>query len=322
MARPIRIEYKGAFYHVTARGNERKRIFFNKTDYLKFKEYVIKAQDKFNISLHCYMLMTNHYHFILETPEANLTKVMHYINGSYTNYVNRSKQRSGHLFQGRYKAIAIDKDNYLLELSRYVHLNPVRAKMVTKPEDYVFSSYKSYIEKKGEEIVDRDLILSMVSKDSRYRRKRYRDFVERGMEGPLDDPLKEVYGGAILGGKKFIKEVLERVKTSVIQNREISHRRQLQSAYALDRIVESVAVHFGVSIGELKSSKGLYRNVTIYLVKKWTGINNTEIGDLFGGLSYSAVSKINTRFSDTLKTDKKLRRGVREIMDHLSHVKA
>jgi len=275
---------------------------------MNFKEYVSRAKDKFNISLHCYMLMPNHYHFILETPEANLAQVMHYINGSYTNYVNRRKQRSGRLFQGRYKAIAIDKDNnYLLELSRYVHLNPVRAKVVTKPEDYVFSSYKSYIEKKGEEIVDRDLILSMISKDSRYRRKRYRDFVERGMEAPLDDPMKEVYGGAILGGKKFINEVLERVKVSVIQNQEISHGRQLQSAYALDRIVESVGVHFGVSIGEVKSSKGLYRNMTVYLVKKWTGINNIKTGDLFGGLSYSGVFKANTRFSEKLETDKKLR---------------
>jgi REP element-mobilizing transposase RayT len=177
MARPIRIEYKGA-YHVTARGNEKKRIFFNKFDYKKFKEYVSDAQDKFNFSIQCYMLMSNHYHLILETPEANLTKVMHYINGSYTNYVNRRRGRNGHLLQGRYKAILIDKDNYLLELSRYVHLNPVRANMVARPEDYAFSSYRSYIEKANENIVHRDLILSMVSKDSRYSRKRYRNFVE------------------------------------------------------------------------------------------------------------------------------------------------
>ena len=109
----------------------------------------------------------------------------------------------------------------------HTHLNPVRAKMVTKPEDYVFSSYKSYIEKKGEEIVDRDLILSMVSKESRDSRKQYRSFVERGREGPFDNPLKKAYGGAILGGKRFIKDVLERVKLSAIQNRDISQRREL-----------------------------------------------------------------------------------------------
>jgi len=322
MARAIRIEYTGAFYHVTARGNERRRIFFNKIDYQTFKEYVSKAQDKFNIFLHCYMLMSNHYHLILETPEANLTKAMHYLNGSYTNYVNRRKGRDGHLFQGRYKAIVIDKDDYLLELSRYVHLNPVRAKIVAKPEEYSFSSYRSYIDKKKEDIVQRDLILSMVSADSRYRRKGYRDFVERGIEGPLDDPLKKVYGGAILGGKRFIKDVLERVKTTVIQNPEISHRRQLQSAYALERIVESVAAYFDVSEGEGKSSKELYRNMAIYLLKKWTSINNSEIGSFFGGLSYSAVSKVNARFSQKLEKDRKLRIGVQEIIRDLSQVKA
>ncbi|MBW1862673.1 MAG: transposase [Deltaproteobacteria bacterium] len=322
MARSIRIEYRGAFYHVTARGNERKRIFFNEADYQKFKEYVGRAQDKFNLFLHCYMLMTNHYHLILETPEGNLTKVMHYLNGSYTNYVNRRRRRIGHLLQGRYKAILIDKDNYLLELSRYVHLNPVRAKMVAKPEDYVFSSYRSYIDKKNEKIVHRDLILSMVSKESRDSRKKYMSFVERGREGPLDDPLKKAYGGAILGGKRFIKDVLDRVKPSVIQNRDISHRRELQSAYALDRIVESVAVHFGISTGEVKSSKALYRNMAIYLVKKWTSIKNIETGEFFGGLSYSAVSKINARFSEKLKKDKKIRRDVQEIMTDLSQVKA
>ena len=96
----------------------------------------------------------------------------------------------------------------------------------------------------------------------------------------------------------------------------------MQSAYALDRIVESLPVHFAVSRGEVKSSKGLYRNMTVYLVKKQTGVNNTKIGDLFGGLSYSAVSKVNTRFSDKLKTDKKLRMDARKIIEHLSYVKA
>jgi chromosomal replication initiation ATPase DnaA len=162
----------------------------------------------------------------------------------------------------------------------------------------------------------------MVSKDRRYSRKRYRCFVERGMEGPVDDPLKKAYGGAILGGKRFIKDVVERVKTSVIQNREISHRRELQSACALDRIVESVAAHFGISKGEVRSSKGLYRNMTIHLLKKWTSINNTEIGDLFGELSYSAVSKVNTRFSEKLGKDKKVKRGVQQVMRNLSQVKA
>ena len=97
MARPLRIEYEGAFYHITSRGNERKRIFFGKGDYDKFKEYLQEAQDKFGYRLLCYVLMSNHYHLLIETPNGNMSRVVHYINGSYTNYVNRKRNRSGHL---------------------------------------------------------------------------------------------------------------------------------------------------------------------------------------------------------------------------------
>ena len=125
MARPLRIKYEGAFYHITARGNERKKIFFAKSDYAKFKEYLKEAQDRYGHFLHCYVLMSNHYHLILETPNADISKIMHYINGSYAGYINRRRRRSGHHFQGRYRSIPIDMDSYSLELSRYVHLNPV-----------------------------------------------------------------------------------------------------------------------------------------------------------------------------------------------------
>ena len=155
MARPLRIEYEGAFCHLTARGNERREIYFTKTDYGKFKEYLEGAQEKF---------------MIIETPNANIGKVMHYINGSYTNYINRKRNRSGHLFQGRYKAILIDQDSYLLELSRYIHLNPVKANIVEKPENYSYSSYRSYILNKRNDGVYRigqifnDLSFSAVAK--------------------------------------------------------------------------------------------------------------------------------------------------------------
>jgi len=140
MARPLRIEYEGAFYHVTARGNERKKIFLSKRDHEKFLQYLDEARDKYRFILHAYVMMGNHYHLIIETPEGNLSRIMHYINSSYTTYTNVKRKRNGHLFQGRYKAIIVDKDSYLLELSRYLHLNPVRAKMVQHPGEYLHSS--------------------------------------------------------------------------------------------------------------------------------------------------------------------------------------
>jgi putative transposase len=115
MARPLRIEYEGAYYHITARGNEKRKIYFTKSDYAKFKGYLAEAKKKYGIIIHSYVLMSNHYHLIIQTPEANLSKAMHCINGSYTTYTNIKRNRSGHLFQGRYKAILIDRDNYLLD---------------------------------------------------------------------------------------------------------------------------------------------------------------------------------------------------------------
>jgi REP element-mobilizing transposase RayT len=164
MARPLRFEYKGALYHVHARGNERRKIFFTDADYNKFKEYVAGAIEKYHCLVHCYVLMNNHYHLIIETPEANISRVMHYISGSYTTYINTKRGRNGHLFQGRYKSILVAKDSYLMELSRYIHLNPVRARMVEKPEEYAYSSYNSYITGKPEKIVTTDLILGMASR--------------------------------------------------------------------------------------------------------------------------------------------------------------
>lgn len=155
MTRPLRIEFEGAFYHVTSRGNERKKIFFTPRDYDKFKEYVAEAERKFGFILHGYVLMTNHYHLLIETPDKNLQKIMQYINSCYSTYTNVKRGRSGHLFQGRYKAIIVDKDSYLAELSKYIHLNPVRAKIVERPEDYWHSSYRAYAVDTDDPIISR-----------------------------------------------------------------------------------------------------------------------------------------------------------------------
>jgi putative transposase len=318
MARPLRIEYEGAFYHVTARGNERRRIYYSQSDYEKFKDYLKAAQEKYGYVLHCYVLMDNHYHLILETPKANLSRVMHYINGSYTNYINIKRKRSGHLFQGRYKAILIDRDRYLLELSRYVHLNPIRAAVVAKPEDYVHSSYRSFVTRGKEDIVHCDLILEMVSKGARGRPERYRDFVEEAIGRGLEDPLKGVYAGAILGRLSFINESLRRLGDGILQREEISYRRELQAGYESEEIIEAISGYFTVSRDDVLKDRAQWRNMAIYLMKKLTGMTNGQIGQLCGDLSYSAVAKAYQRFSVDLGRDKALRKKVETIRAKLS----
>jgi REP element-mobilizing transposase RayT len=143
MARPLRIEFPGALYHVTARGNARQDIFLNDEDRQQFLKILERVVSRFHLLLHAYCLMDNHSHLVVETPEANLSKAMRQLNGVYTQAFNRRHDRVGHVLQGRFKAIVVDRDSYLLELCRYVVLNPVRAKTTRKPDTYPWSSYRA-----------------------------------------------------------------------------------------------------------------------------------------------------------------------------------
>ncbi len=183
MARPLRIEYAGAFYHITARGNERKDIFKSGKDREQFLSYLASASGRYQAVVHAYCLMTNHYHLLLETPAGNLSQVMRHINGAYTTYFNTKRRRAGHLLQGRYKAILVEADEYAEELSRYIHLNPVRAGIAGNPEGYPWSSYAAYIGKtKPPEWLCRDMVLSCFGGKMKEAQQRYRDFVEAGGE--------------------------------------------------------------------------------------------------------------------------------------------
>jgi len=321
MARPLRIEYEGAFYHVTGRGNERRKIFRSESDYKQFKEYIRGAQEKYGLILHCYVLMGNHYHLIAETPAGNLSQIMHYINGSYTTYFNIKRKRSGHLFQGRYKALLVDKDRYLLQLSRYLHLNPVRAGMVKRPEEYPYSSYQSYIGQAEGDIVHRDLLWSMIFQDRRQAPQRYKKFLEDAMGVETESPLKEVLGGVILGGEGFRGEVLSRVADENLQSKEVSHRRALKKTPGAEAIIQVMCSHFKVSRDDLLCGKGEARNIAIFLTKKNTALTNRQIGELFGKISYSAVSRVYERLSRRAVKNKELEKEISNIQKTMSNVK-
>ena len=317
MARPLRIEYEGAFYHITARGNDRKKIFLSVGDYEKFLSYLSEACRKYGIVLHAYVLMGNHYHLIIETPHANLSIFMHSLNGAYTTYFNIKRKRSGHLFQGRYKAFLVDKDSYLLELSRYIHLNPVNAHMVEKPEEYTYSSYRAYISAKNESIVFRDLIWSMISHDIRKAPDLYAAFVNSG--GAQFNPSEHAYGGVILGTKSFIKETLKRIDIEKMRKEDTSYKKALSSTYGTEEIVRILSHHFKISEDRIMYAP--YRTYAIYLSRKYTPVSNTQIGQYFGNISCSAVTKIGTRMKERMLKDKKLWEEMKRVEDKLSRVK-
>jgi len=180
MARPLRLEFAGALYHVTARGNERRSIFLGDADgdRAAFLDVLGATCERFNWLVHAYCLMTNHYHLLVETPDANLSKGMRQLNGVFTQYVNRTHTRVGHLFQGRFKAILVERESYLLELSRYVVLNPVRARMVATRGDWPWSSYRATVgEAPAPEFLGTDGMLRAFAEERTAAVAGYRRFV-------------------------------------------------------------------------------------------------------------------------------------------------
>lgn len=180
MGRKKLVWYPGAIYHITTRGNHRNDIFRDGQDYLVYLTILKEALEKYDGILYCYCLMTNHVHLIIETSDVVISEIMRRINLFYTKYFNNKYNLIGHLFQGRYFSELIDKDEYILQASRYVHLNPVRANMVTKPEDYQWSSYPMYIGNIPEKLIISEKVLSYFKEKD--KRILYKKFVQSGIK--------------------------------------------------------------------------------------------------------------------------------------------
>lgn len=223
MARPLRIEFDGALYHVTARGNARNNIVFDNQDRKKQLELLGEVCGRFNWACYAYCLMDNHYHLLIETPDGNLSAGMRQLNGCYTQHFNRRHRRVGHLFQGRYKAILVEKDAYLLELSRYIVLNPVRARMVKNVTDWEWSSFREMI---GVRIAPAWLsvhwLLSCFGDSVKQARKEYQQFVAAGLKEP--SPMEGLKNQIYLGSALFI----EQVQTKLDKNDDLSEVPKIQ----------------------------------------------------------------------------------------------
>ncbi|WP_461206490.1 transposase [Clostridium sp. DL1XJH146] len=184
MARKKLIWYPGATYHIMTRGNHRNYIFKDREDYLVYLNTLEEALKKYSGILYCYCLMTNHVHLVIETSEINISTIMKRINQLFTLYFNNKYNLVGHLFQGRYYWELIEEDRYVLEVSRYIHLNPVRANMVSKPEEYKWSSYSMFIEQKKEKLIKPKKVLSYFQEEN--QKELYRKFVESGIKTKLN----------------------------------------------------------------------------------------------------------------------------------------
>ena len=311
MARPLRITYPGAFYHITSRGNERKDIFKSQQDRDKFLSYLGSATRRYGALIHTYCLMSNHYHLLMQTPLGNLSQIMRHINGAYTTYFNAKRQRSGHLFQGRYRATLVDIDEYAKELSRYIHLNPIRAGIVDKPEQYRWSSYLYYIgQEKPPEWLFRDFILNYFGKNFSDAQRRYRNFVDAMVGKDYKSPLNGVVASTILGSLDFIKEIKDNYLKNKKVDRNVPALKELSKRPSIEEIIKEVEAVFG-------QDRALSRKVKLYFCHRYTGTKLKEIGMHFG-IGESGVSQSSRRITLKIDQDRKLRKKIEEIETKLN----
>ena len=324
MARQLRVEYPGAFYHVINSGNAGEAIFKSLRDREKFLEYLEEASSRFSLRIHTYCLMTNHYHLLVETPEANLSRAIQWINVSYAVYFNNKRLRRGHLFQGRFKSLLVEADEYLKHLSRYIHLNPVRAKIVDSLSQYPWSSYPFFIgELKTPPWFCGKWILSQFGKNLSKAKKNYQAFVEEVDPLKLEDPGKSSVGGFILGGADFVNWIKETFLSSEQSNKEKPQLTALKSGIDVLDVITAAKDVFGVG-HEWILSKGKKRNiardVSIYLSRKLTCLSGKELGRHFGEISGAAIAMRYKAVAEQIPKDKELKNRIKNIENRIINI--
>lgn len=247
MPRKPRIEYHGAFYHVITRGNQRQKIFKDAADFQKYLQLLAIYKNRYSYHLYAYVIMSNHVHLLIETGDVPLSKVLQGINQTYTMYFNRRYRTVGHLFQGRYKAILCDRDNYLMALLKYIHHNPIRAEIVERLDAYPWSSHDAYTGKNNLlDLADTDQVLMMFSESKGRARKRYQAFMDDG-EIMEKDEVYATIDQRLQGDEVFIDRVIEKYDGEVKRERK-------QKEYTLPQIAMAVETHYGLTLRDLRSA--------------------------------------------------------------------
>ncbi|MGC8763986.1 MAG: REP-associated tyrosine transposase [Acidobacteriota bacterium] len=279
MARPLRIEYPGAVYHVSSRGNARQRVFLGDVDRVAFLEAVASGVARYGFIIHAYCLMDNHYHLLVETPNANLSLGMQRINGEYTQGFNRRHRRCGHLFQGRFKAVLVQKESHLLEVCRYVVLNPVRAKMVKRVGEWAWSSYKATAgEVKCPPYLSTSWVLSQFHREKAIAQRLYRRYVAQGLR-EKESPFARVAAQMVLGTAEFVDEWREKAQAK----REVQEHPRFQrmaARPALEKIVSRESVGGRVGLAKQVRDAHVVHGYTLAEIAKHLGVHYATAGRL------------------------------------------
>ncbi len=311
MARALRLTYPGAFYHVTCRGNARQSIFRDDLDRQTFLSRLGVSLEAYQVVLHGYVLINNHFHLVVGTPRANLSEFMRHFNVGYTGYFNRRHGRLGHLYQGRFKAIVVEAETYLTELSRYVHLNPIRltrfrqvsaGQKLRYLKGYRWSSLPGYLDKgKRSELVEYRQVLEGFGGDAERGRRAYGRFIEEGVKSGVLNPWEELRGQVLLGSKSFVTRIRKRLGSTKGEAREQPARRALSKPWKVDALLRVVAGVLGKEVKELcRRGGGLERAMVMECLHRYSGASQVEIGRKMGGLDYSRVSRMRKELQQAM----------------------
>ena len=299
MARPLRIDYPGAFYHAYTRGLERREIFRDKRDFETFLAVLAKVQKATAFICHSYCLMPNHYHAYLETPHANLSKIMQEINGKYTQYYNRRYKRVGPLFQGRFKSKLVDKDGYSQQLCRYIHLNPVKAKLCSRPSGYAWSSYAAFMGRaKKPDYLETGWLLKQIGGCLKFE-----EFTMRGLKDHWD-PLDIRAADVVMGSEEFIGKMKEVVLTRP-KDSSLTGLRTLQKD-ARVKAVESF-------VSKQTCDENDRKKLLMYGLRCYTGLSLKEVGVRAGNVSPIAVCQAVRRLKNGAREDRATSKLVKEL---------
>ena len=319
MSRPLRIEYPDAWHHVMNLGRRREAIFRDQDDYLRFVELLGQGSAMWNVRIAAFCLMPNHYHLLVQTPGANLSRFMRHVDGVYTQRFNRNHNFDGSLFRGRYKAILVDADTYLLELLRYIHRNPLRAGLASRLDRYAWSSHKGYLfGSRRWSWLHSEFVLSMLVEDKAKQAAAYREFMAEAESDELAGFFSRKNLPSILGSEGFIDWVKAKFH-NLRDHQEVPESRQL--APGLEVIKSAVCSNYEIDLSRLLlSRRGMNnqaRNVAIYLARRLSGETLATIGKAFELGNYSSVSSAVSRLEHEIRADNRLKRRVEAIKRQL-----
>ena len=316
MARPLRIEIADGVYHVTSRGLERHSIVRSDADRGRWLHLLGAVCTRRDWRIFSWALMDNHFHLFLRTPHADLSAGMHDLNSAYATHFNRTGGRTGPLFQGRFKGILVEREHHYWELTRYIHLNPVRASVARRPTDYPWSSCRAYFDARLAPpwLAWRE-VLSDHGQSLGKARKSYRSFLRAGVTSETTSPLKEVVASSLLGSEDFVEEI-RRLLNERRPGREVPAARALEEKPSLQAIERAVCRAFKTT-PDVLHTKGRHANAAraaaVYLCRRLTPTPVARLGRRFGGIAPSSVTHICARVEERCARDRRFRKRILKL---------